>query len=82
MPWYSYKSIADDEIYDIEMTIAEMEQFELDNKETVRRILKPVAFGDPVRLGVHKQPGSWNDLVKTIRKRNHDSNLSHGNGEV
>lgn len=82
MPTYSYRDIVTGNEYELTMSISEMVTFEEENKGVMSRVLKPVAFGDPVRLGVHKQPASWNDLTKTIKQRNRHSNLNTGNGEL
>ena len=78
---YSYINLETGEEVELDMKISEMEEFENTNIN-YKRVLKPVAFGDSVRLGVTKSPDSFNDLLKTIRKKNKHSNISTGNGEV
>ena len=82
MPIYTFRNVIDGEEYTMMMSIAEMEKFERGNQGVMVRVLKPVAIGDPVRLGVHRQPDSWNDLVKSVKKNNFGSNISNKNGEV
>jgi hypothetical protein len=62
------------------MKISELETYLLANPNLKQKLSTP-AFGDPVRLGVHKQPGSWNDLVKEINKNNHGE-INSKNGEL
>lgn len=81
MPLYSYMNLEEGVEVELEMKISEMEEFEKNNPN-FRRILKPVAFGDSVRLGVTKNPDSFNDLMKTISKRNKYSEINFKNGEV
>lgn len=82
MPIYTFRNVLDNEEYTMTMSIAEMERFTEDNKESMVRVLKPIPQGDPVRLGVHKQPNGWNDLVKEVKKKNFGSNINHKNGEM
>lgn len=82
MPRYSYIDLVNGEEIELEMKISEMESFEKEMAGRYRRILKPVAFGDSVRLGFTKNPDSFNDLVKTIKKRNKYSTINNKNGEV
>jgi hypothetical protein len=64
------------------MCISDMETFEQLNKNTFERVFMPLNIGDPIKLGITRSPSSWNDLVKTIKKRNHGSNINHKNGEL
>lgn len=38
-------------------------------------ILSPVGIGDPVRLGVTKLPGGFNDVIKGIKNANRNSTI-------
>lgn len=79
---FTYKRLDTDEEFELVMTIAEMEEFEVDNKNKFTRVLKPVAFGDSVRLGITKTPDSFNDLLKSVKKKNLHSTINNKNGEV
>ena len=78
---YSYLDLTTGEEFDLTMTMDEMLVFEDTKKEQFRRILKPISTGDSVRLGVTKSPDSFNDLLKTISKRNRHSEMNYKNGE-
>lgn len=82
MPVYTFRNVLDNEEYTMTMSIAEMEKFAETNKKYMVRVLKPIPIGDSVRLGVHKQPNAWNDMVKEIKKKNFGSNINHKNGEM
>lgn len=79
---YSYLNLATGEEFDLTMTMDEMLVFEETQKDQFKRILKPISMGDSVRLGVTKSPDSFNDLLKTISKRNKYSEMNYKNGET
>jgi hypothetical protein len=74
MPIYQYKNEETGEVSDKFMSIADMEQFEIDNPH-MKKIIQPVAFGDAMRLGVKKTDDSFNDILKTIKKRSPGSTV-------
>lgn len=82
MPNYTYKNRSTEDFKDIQMSIAEMLEFEKENSSIWQRVLTPTPTGDSVRLGIHKQPNGWNDLVKEVKKKNYGSNINHKNGEM
>jgi len=74
MPIYQYKNEETGEVTDKFMSISDMEQFEIDNPH-MKKIIQPVAFGDAMRLGVKKTDDSFNDILKTIKKRSPGSTV-------
>ena len=74
MPIYQYKNEETGEESNKFMSIADMEQFEIDNPH-MKKIIQPVAFGDAMRLGVKKTDDSFNDILKTIKKRSPGSTV-------
>ena len=81
MPNYTYKNRVTGDVQELSMTIADMLEYEESNSSIWQRMLSPTPTGDSVRLGVHKQPNGWNDIVKEIKKKNFGSNINHKNGE-
>mgnify|MGYP003128854191 CR=1 FL=1 len=74
MPIYQYKDEKTGEVSDKFMSIADMEQFEIDNPH-MKKVIQPVAFGDSMRLGVRKTDENFNDLLKNIKKHNAGSTI-------
>jgi len=75
MPIYQYKNEETGEVSDKFMSIADMEQFEIDNPH-MKKMIQPVAFGDSARLGIRKTDDNFNDLMKTIKKGNPGSDIN------
>ena len=74
MPIYQYKNEETGEISDHYMSIAAMQQFDIDNPN-MKKIIHAPAIGDPIRLGITKTPDSFNDMLKTIKKNNAGSTI-------
>ena len=74
MPIYQYKNEETGEISDHFMSIASMQQFDIDNPH-MKKIIHAPAIGDSARLGIKKTPESFNDMLKTIKKTNAGSNI-------
>lgn len=55
MPIYTFKDINTNEEYDLEMKIAELDDY-LKKNPNVIQILNKINLGDPVKLGVTKNP--------------------------
>jgi len=67
MPIYQYKNEETGEVTDKFMSISDMEQFEIDNPH-MKKMIQPVAFGDPMRMGVKKTDEDFNSLLKKMKK--------------
>lgn len=74
MPIYQYKNEETGEVSDKFMSIADMEQFDLDNPH-MKKIIQAVAFGDSARLGIRKTDDNFNSLLKHIKKENAGSTI-------
>lgn len=74
MPIYQYKNEETSEVTDHFMSIADMEQFELDNPH-MKKIIHAPALGDAMRLGVRKIDDGFNDILKSIKKDNPGSTI-------
>ena len=74
MPIYQYKNEETGEVTDKLMSIADMEQFDIDNPH-MKKIIHAPAIGDAMRLGVRKIDDSFNDILKSIKKENPGSTI-------
>lgn len=74
MPIYQYKNEETGEVTDKLMSIADMEQFDIDNPH-MKKIIHAPAIGDAMRLGVRKTDDSFNDLLKTMKKNSPGSTI-------
>ena len=77
MPIYQYKNEETGEVSDKFMSIADMEQFEIDNPH-IKKIIHAAAFAAPERMsipGVKKTDDNFNDLLKTMKKGNPGSDI-------
>ena len=67
MPVYTYRNITTDEVVDLTMTIAEMDQYVTDHPEMIREYKSPPG----TITGFHKKPeNGFTDLLKDIKKAN------------
>jgi len=74
MPIYQYKNEETGEVTDKLMSIADMEQFDIDNPH-MKKIIHAPAIGDAMRLGVRKIDDGFNDILKTVKKNNPGSTI-------
>ena len=74
MPIYQYKNEETGEIRDHFMSIADMQQFDIDNPH-MKKIIHAPAIGDPHRLGLKKTDSDFNDLLKAIKRGSPDSTI-------
>lgn len=80
MPTYTFKHKTTNEEKDMILSMNERELFLKDNQDWEQIITKAPAIGDPWRYGSNnKVPGSFNDLLKKIKKGNKGSNINTGN---
>lgn len=70
MPTYSFQNRETGEEFETIMSFAERESFLLENPDWFQTINQAPAIGDPVQLGVKRTPESFNDVLKSISKRN------------
>jgi len=61
MPRYTYEDEKGEQ-FELDCSIAEMEQFEKDNPQ-YKRVFMPIAMVDPVGVGVTKPPADFQKYV-------------------
>lgn len=74
MPRYEFDNEETDEIETHYVKIDDLEEFKKNNPHLKKRICSP-GYADSVRIGVKKNPDSWHDLVKNVKKRYHGSTI-------
>ena len=62
MPYYTFQDTTTEEIFVLEMTIAEREQFLKDNPNLYQMVV-PIPVVDPVGIGVTKPPSDFSKYV-------------------
>jgi hypothetical protein len=62
MPTYSYKNKNTGEEVDTQMSISDMEKFEVDNPH-LERIYKSLNIADPINIGVKRPPADFQKYV-------------------
>ena len=76
MPTYSFRNKQTGDVQDLFMTISAREQYLSDHPELEVAITEPVAFGDPVRMGVKKPDGGFRETMQKIHERVPGSKLN------
>lgn len=76
MPTYTFRNTQTEEVFDQLMTWKEREQFLSDNPQLESIIGGAPALGDPVRLGIRKTDGGFNEVLSKIHAANYKSNLA------
>jgi hypothetical protein len=74
MPRYEFDNVETGEIEAHFVKISELDEFKEINSHLKQRLSKP-GFADPARIGVSKNPESFNQLVKNIKNRYHGSTI-------
>jgi hypothetical protein len=75
MPTYTFvNKDTSEEITEI-MSIAEMEDFLILNKN-FQQVLFPVGIADPTRLGVRKPDSGFRDVLKNIKSKHRKSTVN------
>lgn len=75
MPTYTFRNKdTGEEITEI-MSIAEMEDFVIANKN-YQQVLFPVGIADPSRLGIHKPDSGFRDVLKKIKSKHRRSTVN------
>lgn len=75
MPTYTFvNKDTGEEITEI-MTIAEMEDFLIKNKN-FQQVLYPVGIADPSRLGIRKPDSGFRDVLKKIKSKHRRSTVN------
>ena len=74
MPNYDFLNQETNEIETHFVKISELKEFREKNPHLKQRLSTP-GFADPARIGVSKNPESFNQLMKNIKKRYHGSTI-------
>ena len=74
MPIYTFRNKVSGEISDIKMRVHEYEEFSDPNLE--RYFDQAPSLGDPVRLGLKKPGGAFNEVLAKIHERTYKSTLN------
>ena len=67
MPNYTFQDNNTGEQWTIFMSINDKEEF-LEQNKHISQILTPVAFGDPIKMGIRKPDSNFRDVLKEIKK--------------
>lgn len=70
MPSYTFKNTATEEVFELFLSIAAMEQFLAENENIQHHHTEAPSLGDPIRLGLKKPDAEFRDLMKHIKKGN------------
>lgn len=76
MPTYSFRDTNSGECFDKLMRWEQREAFLKENPHLEPIITGAAAIGDPVRLGVRRTDGGFNEVLSKIHSANYKSNLS------
>lgn len=75
MPRYNFENINTGEELEVEMKIAELDEFKKNNPE-LRQVLNKMNMGDPVKLGITKPPSEFQrDVIGKIHKNTPGSQI-------
>ena len=70
MPFYTFKNEDTGEVQELQMKIAELDEFKTSNPNMKQLITGAPSICDSVRLGVSRTPDSFNSLLKHIKEGN------------
>ncbi len=76
MPFYTFRSRVTEEEQTLEMTMAEREQFIVDNPDLEQIIAKSTFL---YNTGVLKHDNGWTDMLGRIKSANRGSTIDTGN---
>lgn len=75
MPTYTFRDTNTDEVFDRLMKWSDREVFLAENPH-IEPVIGATALGDPVRLGVRRTDGGFNEVLSKIHAANYKSNLA------
>lgn len=75
MPTYTFVNKETGEEFTEIMSIAEMEDFLINNKN-FQQVLFPVGIADPTRLGIRKPDSGFRDVLKNIKSKHRRSTVN------
>lgn len=76
MPTYTFRNTNNDEIFDELMKWSDREKYLKENPHLEPYIGSAPSIGDPVRLGVRRPDGGFNEVLSKIHANNYKSNLA------
>lgn len=74
MPIYTFKNDTTGEEFEVTMKISEREEY-LKTHPELKHVLKPIGFGDSVRLGVKQNDEGFKDVLRKIKSEHYQSNI-------
>lgn len=77
MPTYSFRNTDTGEIFDKVMKISEREKYLEENPQLESYLGSAPSLGDPVRLGIRRPDGGFNEVLSKIHANNYKSNLAN-----
>tara|TARA_Y100000310_G_scaffold183289_1_gene183414 strand:- start:1407 stop:1646 length:240 start_codon:yes stop_codon:yes gene_type:complete len=69
MPLYTLRDNSDGEVFEVSLSIAELDELLESNKHLEQLIVKPPVIGDPIRLGIRKPDSGFRDVLKEVKKK-------------
>lgn len=75
MPTYTFRDNTNGEVFDKLMKWSDREIF-LKENPNIEPLVGAPSLGDPVRLGIRKTDGGFNEVLSKIHAANYRSNLS------
>lgn len=76
MPVYTFRNIETQEITEVILKIAELDEYKQNNPHLEKVILNAPGCCDPVTAGVRKPAEGFRDLLKNMKKKNYGSNIN------
>lgn len=78
MPTYTFINTTTNESEDKFMTVKERDEY-LSQNPHIKQALSTPTLGDSVRLGIHKTPDSFNDVLKHVKNSHKHSTIQTRN---
>ena len=76
MPNYTFRNNDTQEEFDISMSIAERDQYVLDNPHLTQIITGAPSIGDPYRLGRKKPDDGFRDVLRNVQHHHKKDNIN------
>lgn len=76
MPSYTFVNTETNEEVNLIMSIAEWEQYKIDNPQMQQILKSAPAIGDSVRLGLRHHDNGFNDVLKNIKSHHRHSTIN------
>lgn len=76
MPIYSIKNDKTGEVYEVVLSYTELQDYLRETPDVQQIFTKFPSMGDPVRLGRVKIDDGFNDVLKSIKSKHHQSTVN------